>query len=49
MLYKLTSIGVGGQFLSPVLQFLSDRMQRMCLDGKVSVLVDVVLGVCASR
>ena len=44
LLYKLRSIGVGGQFLSIVSQFLSGRRQRVCLDGKVTVLVDVVSG-----
>ena len=42
LLYKLRGIGVGGQFLSIVSQFLSDRRQRVHLDGKVNVSVDVV-------
>ena len=45
LLYKVKSIGVGGQFLSIVSEFLSDRRQRPRLDGKVSESVDVVSGV----
>ena len=45
LLYKLTSIGVEGQFLSIVSEFLSDRRQHMPLDGKVSESADVVSGV----
>ena len=36
LLYLLRSLGVGGQFLSIVLEFLSDRRHHVCLDGKVS-------------
>ena len=36
------SIGVGGQFLSIVSEFLSDKRQRVSLDGKVSESVDAV-------
>ena len=39
----MRSIGVGGQFLSIVSEFLSDTRQRARLDGKVSASVDVVL------
>ena len=45
LLYRLRSKGVGGQFLSIVSELLSDRRQRMRLDGKVSASVDVVSGV----
>ena len=45
LLYKLMSIGVGGQFLSIVSEFLSDRRQRVRLNGKVSASVDEVSGV----
>ena len=45
VLYKLRSIGVGGQFLSIVLEFLSDRKQGVRLNGKVSASVDVASGV----
>ena len=44
MLHKLRSVGVGGQFLSIVSEFLSDRRQRLCMNGKFSALVDVVSG-----
>ena len=40
LLYKLRFIGIGGQFLSTVSEFFSDRRQRVHLDGKVSMLVD---------
>ena len=36
---------VGGQFLSIALEFLNDRRQCMCSDGKVSASVNVVSGV----
>ena len=42
LLYKQTSIGIGRQFLSIVSEFLSDRRQRVGLDGKVSALLSVV-------
>ena len=45
MLYKLKSIGVGGQFLFIVLEFLSVRRRHVHLKGKVSASVDVVSGV----
>ena len=44
-LCKLRSMGVGGQFLSAVSVFLSDRRQRLLLDEKVGESVDVVTGV----
>ena len=44
LLYKLRSIGVRGQFLPKVSQSLCDRKQRVRLDGKVSVLMNVVPG-----
>ena len=44
MLYKLRVIRIG-QFLSVVSEFLSDRRQRLHLDGKVSMPIDVVSGV----
>ena len=45
MLYKLRSIGVGGQFLFIVPQFLNERRQCVHLDGTVSALVGVIWGV----
>ena len=45
LLYKRMSIGVGGQFLFIVSEFLSDRRQRVRLEGKFIALVDVVSGV----
>ena len=44
LLCKLRSIGVGGQFLSIVTEFLTYRRQRVRLD-ECSASVDVVLGV----
>ena len=43
--YKLRSMSVGGQFLFIVSHFFSDRRQRVRLEGKVRVSVDVVSGV----
>ena len=45
LLYKLRSIGVGGQFLSIVPEFLSDRGQSVRLNGKVSASLGVGSGV----
>ena len=39
---RVRSIGVGGQFLSMVSEFLSDEMQCVRLNGKVSASVNVV-------
>ena len=44
LLHKFRSIGIGGEFLSIVSQFLCVRRQRLRLDGKVSVSEDVILG-----
>ena len=41
LLHKLDTMGVGGQVLSIVSEFLSDREQSVRLDGKVSASVDV--------
>ena len=45
LLCKLRPIGVKGQFLLIITEFLIDRRQRVLLDGKVSESVDVVSGV----
>ena len=42
--YKMRSISVGGQFLSMLSEFVSDRRQCISLDGKVSASVVVVSG-----
>ena len=42
------SVSVGRQLLSTVSEFLSNRKQRVRLDGKVSASVDWVLGVLGS-
>ena len=45
LLSKLSSIGVGRQFLFVVSEFLNNRRQRVRLDGKVSASVNMVSGV----
>ena len=45
LLHKLEPIAVAEQYLSIVSQFLSDMRQRVRLDGKFTVCVDVVSGV----
>ena len=45
LLYKLRSIGVEGQLLFIVSEFLSDRYQRVRLEGNVRAPVDVVSSV----
>ena len=44
-MYKLSSIGIGRQFLFIVSEYFSDRWQRVGLDGKVSASVSVISGV----
>ena len=45
LLCKLRSIGVEGQFLSTVSKFLSNKRQRVHLDGKVGASVEVISSV----
>ena len=45
ILYKLCSVGIGGSVLSLLMQFLSNRLQHVLVDGCRSNLVDVVSGV----
>ena len=44
ILYKLSSVGIGGSVLSVPTQFLSNRSQYVSVDGYRSKLVDVVSG-----
>ena len=44
LLHKLRSIGVGGQLLYTVSEFLSDIRQHNHLDGKIGASVDVAFG-----
>ena len=43
LLYKLRSLGVGGQLLFIISEFVSDRRQRVSLDSKISASIDVIL------
>ena len=45
LLFKLQSIGVGGVLLSILKQFLSNRQQRVAVDGFYSSLISVRSGV----
>ena len=45
ILYKLSSVGIGGSVLSILTQFLSNRSQLVVVDGCRSKLVNVVSGV----
>ena len=45
ILYKLTSVGIGGSVLSILTQFLSNRSQYVLVEGCRSKLVNVVSGV----
>ena len=45
ILYKLSSVGIGGFVLSILTQFLPDRSQHVMVDGCRSKLVNVVSGV----
>ena len=45
ILYRLSSVGIGGSVLSILTQFMSNRSQPVMVDGCRSKLVDVVSGV----
>ena len=45
LLFKLKSIGVGGSVLSICTEFLSDRRQRVVVNGAASEWIQVILGV----
>ena len=45
ILYRLSSLGIGGSVLSVLTQFLSNRSQFVLVDGFRSKLVNVVSGV----
>ena len=45
LLFKLKSIGVGGSVLSICTEFLSDRWQRVVLDGAASERTPMISGV----
>ena len=45
ILYKLSSVGIGGSVLSVLMQFLSNRPQYVLVDGCRSKLVNVMSGV----
>ena len=45
ILYRLSSVGIGGSVLSVLMQFLSNRSQFVLVDGCRSKLVNIVSGV----
>ena len=45
ILYRLSSVGIGGSVLSVLMQFLSNQSQFVLVDGCRSILVNVVSGV----
>ena len=45
ILYKISSVGIGGSVMSVLTQFLSNRSQYVLVDGCRSILVNVVSGV----
>ena len=45
ILYRLSSVGIGGSVLSVLMQFLSNRSQFVLVDGCRSKLINVVSGV----
>ena len=49
ILYRLSSVGIGGSVLSVLTQFLSNRSQFVLVDGCRSKLVNVVSGMPQGR
>ena len=49
LLHKLRLIVVGGEFLSIVSKFFSDRRQHVRLDGKISASAEMASGVSQGR
>ena len=45
LLFKLKSIGVGGSVLSICTEFISDRRQRVVVDGAASEWIQIIAGV----
>ena len=45
ILFKLKSIGVGGSALSIFTEFLSDRRQRVVIDGAAREWIPIISGV----
>ena len=45
LLYKLSNLGIGGSVQSVISEFLTQRNQRVVVDGRYSRFVDVVSGV----
>ena len=44
-IFKLTELGVGGPFLSILTEFLSNRLQRVVVDGQFNDCRNVILSV----
>ena len=49
LLFKLKSIGVGGSVLSICIAFLSNRRQRIVIDGAASEWIPIISGVPLER
>ena len=45
LIYKLKQLGIGGPFLNIITEFLTDRTQRVCVDGELSDVRNVISGV----
>ena len=45
LIYKLKLIGIGGPFLNIIKEFLTNRTQRVCIDGELSDVRNVISGV----
>ena len=44
LIFKLRQLGVGGPFLSILTEFLSNRLQRVVIDGQFNEYRDVISG-----
>ena len=45
LIFKLKQLGIGGQFLNILIEFLSNRTQRVVVDGQCSESRNVISGV----
>ena len=43
LIFKLKQLGIGGQFLNILIEFLSNRTQRVVVDGQCSYVMSPIM------